>query len=56
MCCEECPEYEQCEEHNYLKDNCCLKCPEYYSCVGADDVKKNSSGDSCRDDDQENYL
>ena len=56
MCCERCPKYEICEEDNHLKDNCCSKCPEYYDCVGMDARERNSSRDSYRDSDNEDYF
>jgi len=56
MCCEECPKYEKCEENNSLKDNCCPKCPEYNECAGLDDRDKDSSRDSSRDRDVEEYF
>ena len=55
MCCEECPKYEKCEENNRLKDDCCSKCPEYYDCVGKDDRERDSSRDSYRDNNNEDY-
>lgn len=37
MCCESCPEYEECAAKNKLKDDCCGRCPDYVSCFAADE-------------------
>ena len=37
MCCESCPEYEECAAKNKLKDDCCRRCPDYDSCFAADE-------------------
>lgn len=37
MCCESCPEYEECAAKNKLKDDCCGRCPDYGSCFAADE-------------------
>lgn len=36
MCCETCPEYEECAAKNRLKDDCCKKCPDYEQCYERD--------------------
>ncbi len=37
MCCESCPEYEECAAKNKLKDDCCKRCPDHDSCFAADE-------------------
>jgi hypothetical protein len=34
MCCEICPDYNDCEMAGYLKENCCEECPDYEECMG----------------------
>jgi len=34
MCCEICPDYNDCEMTGYLKENCCEECPDYEECMG----------------------
>lgn len=34
MCCEICPEYEDCEKVERLKNYCCEECPDYEACMG----------------------
>lgn len=32
MCCEYCPEAQNCEEYLEGPENCCIRCPEYEDC------------------------
>lgn len=34
MCCEVCPDYNDCKLEGILKDNCCEECPDYEECMG----------------------
>ena len=45
MCCEDCINYQKCEEQEELKDNCCPKCAQYNNCVGSDEAPEDSSKD-----------
>jgi len=36
MCCESCPDYEECAINNRLRNKCCDKCPDYNVCFGND--------------------
>lgn len=33
MCCELCPQYEDCLEINELNPDCCPECPDYEKCI-----------------------
>lgn len=37
MCCESCPDYEDCAARDRLKDGCCKKCPDYNMCFPAEE-------------------
>ena len=37
MCCESCPNYEECAVNEKLKEKCCPKCPDYDACFGRED-------------------
>ncbi len=34
MCCGICPEYDDCEKLERLKNYCCEECPDYEECIG----------------------
>ncbi len=50
MCCEICPDYNNCEMEGYLKENCCEECPDYEECMGL--VKEGFEEDF---DEEENF-
>ena len=45
MCCESCPDYEECAARDRLKNNCCGRCPDYNSCFGIDEDDKKEEYD-----------
>jgi hypothetical protein len=50
MCCELCPEFEECEDSFEGSEYCCLKCPEYEDCPSRLELDYDNFGD---DDDTE---
>jgi len=38
MCCELCPEFEECEDYFEGPEYCCSKCPEYDDCPSRLDI------------------
>lgn len=49
MCCETCPEYEECAVKDKLKESCCKRCPDHEFCFSQDENDENS-GDEYRED------
>ncbi len=44
MCCELCPEFEECEHYFEWPEYCCPKCPEYDDCPIRMDVDYTDFG------------
>lgn len=45
MCCELCPEFEECEHYSEWPEYCCPKCPEYEDCPIRLDMAYTEFGD-----------
>ena len=55
MCCDICPQHEECEAGNRLKENCCRQCPEYEYCTEEERYKHNKHSHYADDSDIDLY-